>query len=278
MAAFMARMGGQMPRGMMQMMGQRGRVSITILDERGKFISQLNGPDEKGLNRVYWNFRETERPTGQEQAQTEERGAAMFFGRGVGTTALPGKYTVKVKYEDQEASQTVEVKTDPRFKIDIEVLKANYEKGKQAQNLSRVIMQASRQLQQTQRSIQTVKDNLRMSRIPKAGDIRKAADELEKKLKELTETLSPTPAKQGMADRSSGLQSQVMSAVRGITGAGYEPVSQAAQVEYDKVKPKVEDFLTKVNDFYQKDVEAFKKLLKDTDFSLFAPFTPLKID
>jgi hypothetical protein len=49
-------------------------------------------------------------------------------------------------------------------------------------------------------------------------------------------------------------------------------------VEYDKVKPKVEDFLTKVNDFYQKDVEAFKKLLKDTDFSLFAPFTPLKID
>jgi photosystem II stability/assembly factor-like uncharacterized protein len=278
MAAFMARMGGQMPRGMMQMMGRRGRVSITILDEQGKFISQLNGPDEKGLNRAYWNFRETEQQTGQEQAQTEERGAMMFLGRGGGTTALPGKYTVKVKYEDQEASQTVEVKTDPRFKIDIEVLKANYEKGKQAQNLSRVIMQASRQLQQTQRSIQTVKDNLRMSRNPKAGDIRKAADELEKKLKELTETLSPTPAKQGMADRSSGLQSQVMSAVRGISGAGYEPVSQAAQVQYDKIKPKAEEFLTNYNDFFQKDVEAFKKLLKDADFSLFAPFTPLKLD
>jgi photosystem II stability/assembly factor-like uncharacterized protein len=272
-------MGGQMPPGMMPTMGGRGgRVSITILDAQGQFVSQLNGPDEKGLNRVYWNLRETEPPTGQEQQQTEERGAMMFFGRSGGTAALPGKYTAKVKYEDQEASQTFEVKSDPRLKVEIEVLKANYEKGKQAQNLSRAIVRANRQLQQTRGSLQTIKDNLRMSPGPKADDIRKAADELEKKLKELSETLSPTPAKQGIADRSTGLQSQVMSAVRGIAGAGYEPVSQAAQVRYDKVKPKAEEFILKFNDFFQKDLEAFKKLLKDSDFSLFGPFRPLKLD
>jgi Skp family chaperone for outer membrane proteins len=139
-------------------------------------------------------------------------------------------------------------------------------------------MRASRQLQQTQRSIQTIKDNLRTSRNPKAADLQKAADELEKKLKELTETLNPTPAKQGMADRSASLQSQVMGAVMGISGAGIEPISQAAQVRYDKVVPKVQAFLTKVNDFYEKDVEAFKKLLKEADFSLFGPFTPLKLE
>jgi photosystem II stability/assembly factor-like uncharacterized protein len=280
MAAMTGRMGGQMPPGMMRqmMMGRRaGRVAVTILDAQGRFVSQLSGPDDKGLNRVYWNFRETEPQTGGEQ-QTEQRGAGMFFGRGGGTMALPGRYTVKVKYEDQEASQTVEVKTDPRFKVDPEVLKANYEKGKQAQTLSRVIMQAARQLQQTQRSLQTVRDNLRMTRNAKAGDIRKALDDLEKKLKELTETLSPTPSRQGMADRSSGLQSQVMGAVRGLAGAGYEPVSQAAQVQYDKAKARTAEFLGPFNDFYTKDVEAFKKLLKDADFSLFAPFTPLKLD
>ncbi|MFZ2052880.1 MAG: hypothetical protein WAU81_01665 [Candidatus Aminicenantales bacterium] len=275
--AVMARMGGQMPPGMMPMMGGRGgRVSVTILDAQGKFISQLNGPDEKGLNRVFWNLRETEPPTDQEQ--TEERGAMMFFGRSAGMMALPGKYTIKIKYEEQEASQTVEVKTDPRFKVDPEVLKANHDKAKQAQSLSRIITRAGRQLRQSQRSIQTVKDNLRTSRNPKAADLRKAADELEKKLKELTETLSPTPPKQGIADRSAGLQIQVMGAVRGITGAGYEPISQAAQVRYDKVKPKAEKFVVRFNDFYQKDVEAFKKMLKDTDFSLFAPFTPLKLN
>jgi photosystem II stability/assembly factor-like uncharacterized protein len=272
-------MGGQMPPGMMGAMGRRGgRVTITIVDAQDKFVSQFNGPDEKGINRAYWNLRETEPPTGREEPPAEERGAMMFFGRGMGTMALPGKYTAKVKYEDQEASQTFEVKADPRLKVDIEMLKANYEKGKQAQSLSRAITRASRQLQQTQRLLQTLKDNLRTSPGPKSGDLRKAADELEKKLKELSETLSPTPAKQGINDRSSGLQSQVMSAVRGITGAGYEPVSQAAQVQYDKVKPKAEEFIVKFNDFYQKDLEAFKKLLKDSDFSLFGPFMPLKLD
>ncbi len=275
--------GGQMPGGRMGAAGGRaGRVSITILDTNGKFVSQFNGPDNKGLNRVYWNFRESEPPAGPEQQaagqQTEERGAGMFFGRAMGVTALPGTYTARVKYEDQELIQTFDVQSDPRLKVDPEVLKANYDKAKQAQNLSRVIQRAGRQLQQTQRAIQTVKENLRTSRNPKAADLQKAADELEKKLKELTETLNPTPAKQGMADRSASLQSQVMMAVMGISGAGIEPVSQAAQVRYDKVVPKAQAFLAKVNEFYEKDVEAFKKLLKDSEFSLFAPYTPLKID
>lgn len=273
-------MGGQMLPGMMEMMGRRPtRVAITILDAQGKFISQLNGPENKGLNRVYWNFREMEPPSQESQAQPEQSEArGMFFGRGGGIMALPGKYTAKVKYEDQESSQTFEVKVDPRLKIDVEVLKANYEKAKDAQKLSRAIQRAGRQLQQTQKALQTVKENLRMSRNPKSADILKAADELEKKLKDLSETLSPTPAKQGMADRSSGLSSQVMSAVFGISGAGIEPVSQAAQVKLDKVKPRVEAFLTKFDDFYQKDVENFKKVLQDEGFSLFGPFMPLKLD
>jgi hypothetical protein len=69
-----------------------------------------------------------------------------------------------------------------------------------------------------------------------------------------------------------------MSAVSGISGAGIEPVSQAAQVKYDKVIPKLSAFLAKFNDFFQKDVENFKKMLQDSGFSLLGPFTPLKLD
>jgi hypothetical protein len=69
-----------------------------------------------------------------------------------------------------------------------------------------------------------------------------------------------------------------MGAVGGISSAGFEPVSQAAQFRYDKVKPKVAEFIGKFNDFYEKDLEAFKKLLKDSDFTLFGPSMPLKID
>jgi photosystem II stability/assembly factor-like uncharacterized protein/DUF971 family protein len=274
--------GGMM--GMMQfggagMMGQaRTKVQITILDSQGKFVSQLFGPENKGMNRAYWNFRETEPPSPETQAEEPEARGQFFGRRAMGLQALPGTYTVKVKYEDQEASGTFEVKPDPRLKIDLEVLKANYEKAKAAQGLSRAIMRAGRQLQQTQRAIQTVKEYARRGRNPRAGDITKAADELEKKLKELMEELNPTPKKQGMADRSQGLNSQVMRAVFGIAGAGLEPVSQAAQVSYDKVKPKAGEFLNRVNGFYQKDVEEFKKFLQEAGFSLFGPVVPLKIE
>ncbi|MGQ9673614.1 MAG: VPS10 domain-containing protein [Candidatus Aminicenantales bacterium] len=282
MMARMSQMGGQMPPGMMDQIFRPTptRVSIMIVDAEGKFVSQLSGTENKGLNRVYWNLQETEPLVGREreQGQTEERGAMMFFGRAAGISVLPGKYIAKVKYEDQEVSQAFKVKTDPRLKVDLEVLKANYQKAKEAQKLSRFIQRASRQIQQTQRTLQTIKENARMSRDPKTADLIKSGEALEKKLKEFSETMNPTPPRQGIADRSAGLSSQVMSAVSGITRAGIEPISQAALVKYEKAKARAEDFAAKLNAFFEKDVEEFKKRLQDYGFSLFGPFMPLKIE
>jgi len=69
-----------------------------------------------------------------------------------------------------------------------------------------------------------------------------------------------------------------MRAVMMIMGAGNEPIGQAASVKYEKVKAEAETFLERLNDFYQTDVESFKKLLKESGFSLFKPFKPLKLE
>lgn len=282
MAERMQQMGGtgMMPPGGMgseMMRRSPSRVSIVVLDGQGQSVAQLSGTEEKGINRVWWDLREMEPPS-QEREQAQTEAAMSFFGRRAALTALPGAYTVKVKYEDQEAVQNFTVRTDPRFKIDPEVLKANYQKAKAAQKLSRVVQEAGRRIQQTQRALQILQESARAQSNPKLMEVLKGAPELEAKLKKFSEALSPTPVKQGMADRSSGLSSQVMSAVFGISGAGIEPVSQAAQVKFDKVRPKVEAFLGKLNDFYQKDVENFKKAVQDSGFSLFGGFAPLKID
>ncbi|MGB8952088.1 MAG: hypothetical protein WCC06_05400 [Candidatus Aminicenantales bacterium] len=255
------------------------RISITILDSQGKIVNQIRGTENKGINRIYWDFREQEpRIPGQAGEETQETARRFrFFRRRAGLTVLPGTYTVKIKYEDQEASQSFDVRSDPRLKVDPEVLKANYEMGKSAQQLSTAIQSAQRQIQGTQKSIQTVMENARNNRSPKMQDIIKAARSLEAKLKEFAEVLNPTPAKQGMADRSASLISQVMQAVFGIMGTGVEPVSQAAQVKYEKAKEKAGVFIDKLNIFYQTDVENFKKMLQEAGFSLFSPFTPLKL-
>jgi hypothetical protein len=192
--------------------------------------------------------------------------------------ALPGDYTAKIKYDDLEVSQPFTFKSDPRIEMDLEVLKANYERGKKAQNLSNTISSAGQQIEETQKAVQTVVEAARAVRSPKTRDLMKTARELEAKLKELSETLNPTPPKQGIADRSAGLRTQVMRAVSGITRAGHEPISQAAEVMYEKARGKVEAFLKNYNAVFQTDVGNFKKLLKESDFSLFKPFTPLKLE
>ncbi|MGB9894150.1 MAG: WD40/YVTN/BNR-like repeat-containing protein, partial [Candidatus Saccharicenans sp.] len=133
--AMFAQRGGMDMAAMRQMMMAAGRVQISILDSQGRVVRQLSGPEEKGINRVYWDFREVEPgPVTDEpdQAQARMQAAAGFFGGRGGLNVLPGTYTVKIKYEDQEISQTFEVKPDPRIKVDLGVLKANYEKAKEA--------------------------------------------------------------------------------------------------------------------------------------------------
>jgi len=257
------------------------RVAITILDSQGKLVGRLNGTENKGINRVYWNFREVSAPRdeGRPGGPPSEMPAMFEFGRGGGSlTVLPGRYTVKIKYDDQEASQTFEVKTDPRFTIDPAVLKANYDLAKAATRMSETIQSAQRRIQETQQSLKTVLDVVRSSRNPQITELAKAGGELEAKLKALAEELSPTPAKQGIADMSAGLMSQVRQAAGGIVRSGIEPVSQAAKVKYDKVTVKAAAFLEKYNAVFQTDVEGFKKKLMDAAFSPFMPFRPLKIE
>ncbi len=245
------------------------RVSITILDSDGHTVSQLRGTENKGINRVYWNFRE------QMQQDVASQQAGRFRRRGL--TVLPGEYKVKIKYDGQEAIRPFTVKTDPRIRVDMEVLKANYQMSKKAQKLMETVNSAQRQIEETRKAVKTVQEYARGNRTSKTKEVLKAARDLDKKLENIAGVLNPVAPKQGIADRSSGLNSQVRQAVYGMSG-GIEPISQAAKVKLKKVQPKVEDFLEKFNNLYQTDVENFKKLLKETDFSLFKVFKPLKLE
>ncbi|MDI6845080.1 MAG: hypothetical protein QME28_02975 [Candidatus Saccharicenans sp.] len=276
MAQF-ARQAGMDLAALRQMAG-RTRVQITISDARGRVVRQLNGPEEKGINRVYWDFREMEPAAAAEMMAAAASGrAAAFYGRG-GLTVLPGKYTVKIKYEDQEVSQTFEVKPDPRVQVDLAVLKANYDKAREAQSLSRNLQTVSQRLQQTQRAFQTTREFARSQRNQKMTEALKKLEAAEAKLKELMETLNPTPPRQGLADRSAGLQSQVSSAVSGIIQGGYEPLTPTALEKYENARKKFSEFVDRVNSFYEEDVAGLNKLLQEAGFTLLQVYPPFRFE
>lgn len=274
-----AQRGGMDMAAVRQMMGG-GRVQITISDAQGKVIRQINGPEEKGINRVYWDFREMEpiSPAEIGAALATGRTAAGFFGGRGGLKVLPGTYTVKIKYEDQEVSQSFEVKPDPRIQVDLAVLKANYEKAREAQKLSRTVQAISQRLQQTQRALQTIREFSRAQRNQKLMEAMKKFETVETQLKDLSETLNPTPPRQGIADRSAGLLSRVNRAVAGIMTAGYEPITQAALVRYEKARERLSEFVNQVNAFYEKDVAELNKILQEAGFSLLPTHPPIRID
>jgi hypothetical protein len=106
----------------------------------------------------------------------------------------------------------------------------------------------------------------------------KAGRELEDKLKKLAEQISPDTSEiQGISDRSEGLSRQVRSIMFGA-GNSYTPVLQAVTVKYEKIKIQVHAFLKEFNAFYEKDVEAFKKVVTESGFSLFKTFKPIEIE
>lgn len=279
MAQFARRSGMDMTAMARQMMG-RGRVQITITDAQGRIVRQLSGPEEKGINWVYWDFREMEPVSPEEMMSAQASGwpAAGFFGGRGGLTVLPGTYTVKIRYEDQEVSQSFEVKPDPRLKVDMAILRANYENAREAQRLSRTLQLVSQRLQQTQRALQTIREFSRGQRNQKMIEVMKQLNEVDKKLQALNEALNPTPPRQGIADRSAGLMSRVNSAVSGIISARYEPATQAALIKYEKARADLEDFVRQVNEFFEKDISGLNKSLQEAGFTLLPAYPSIKMD
>jgi photosystem II stability/assembly factor-like uncharacterized protein len=113
----------------------KGEVTITIIDENGQTVASMPGTMERGLNRVSWNLRYSgargaklrTKPAGNPRVVEELRFRDTWEREGwypllswgteagfMGFLAAPGTYTVKLKAGDQEFSEKLEVKKDPR--------------------------------------------------------------------------------------------------------------------------------------------------------------------
>ena len=77
-----------------------GKVSIDILDEKGKLVQTLPGTILKGINKVYWNLRET-------PPRVAEGSTKMDMAGFVAPMVLPGTYTININVNDKIYKSTV---------------------------------------------------------------------------------------------------------------------------------------------------------------------------
>ena len=98
-----------------------GKVTVSILDQKGELVRTLTGTNTAGINRVYWDLRYT--PSTEVRLRTSPLYAAHIVpgpgGRvapGTGQLSIlapPGRYTVKLTVGNQEFTQPLEVRKDP---------------------------------------------------------------------------------------------------------------------------------------------------------------------
>jgi hypothetical protein len=99
-------------------------VVITVTDSAGKPVATFHAPGKAGINVASWNMRYTgvELPKALRAEERPDKNDAPK-----GPLALPGAYQVKVQAGRHDATETVQVVSDPRINPPMDVQRAAFE-------------------------------------------------------------------------------------------------------------------------------------------------------
>jgi hypothetical protein len=183
-------------------------VTVTIMDEAGEVITTLRGSGRKGINRVNWSLRHPgaratklrTKPPGNPHVVEEKRFAATwaregwypllswgsFAGFG-GFMVAPGNYTVTLSVGDQEFTQMLEVKKDPRSEGTQADIEAQIEMQKEVRKNLNTVSDMISQIEWMRKQIYDTKDMLKASDGSK--DVIAAIDTFDTKLRSVEDEL-----------------------------------------------------------------------------------------
>jgi len=244
------------------------KVSIEIMDKDSTVIRTFKGTMNSGINRAYWDLRikAFDRPRAKPK-EGEDR---------AGTRVLPGHYIVKLTAGSNVMSQEFDVKKDPRFNIDDDALKANYDFDMKVGELSETAAKMFNQVQATIKSIKTFNDFAANIDTSKSKDLKKQGKNLEQKLVALMNKITPDSSLTGIRNNSGILMSEI-----GEVGyLSFNPVEkplQNAMVKFEKTKKIAEALVKEYNDIYAKDVNEFRKAVEASGFTIFGNYKNVEL-
>ncbi len=106
-------------------------LSLEILDSNGEVIRTIkDAPKAKGINRIAWNL-----AIDPPRARTDNTGGGLFGGPPAGPGVLPGEYTARLTVNDQTYTQAINVIIDPDLEITSAGLQAEFEAGRQVNEM-----------------------------------------------------------------------------------------------------------------------------------------------
>jgi hypothetical protein len=261
-----------------------GDVKIKIEDAGGQLVRTINGTKTVGINRVYWDLRgeqtkEVRLRTSPAYASEIRNGTEGWRlapdGARMSVLMPPGTYTVKLSAGGAESAQPLVVRKDPNSEgneADINAQMAMLlELRKDLESAADMVNQIEVIRSQVS-GITTLLDSgsaaSGTTSSASAGDyaaIKKAADDLDKKLIDIEEGLIQrrlTGQGQDTVRWPPKLISKINYLANGLGSGDFPPTSQHREV-YALLKAQLTLHRNKLDEVTVKDLDAFNKLLRE---------------
>jgi photosystem II stability/assembly factor-like uncharacterized protein len=260
---------------------KEGKAKISVYDKDGKLVREFDGPGKAGVNRTNWDLRWNS-PAVPTPEQLEAAAAGFDFGPR-GPLVEPGEYTIKIKAGAKEESQKVVVEDDPRLRISAadraarsEAIQQLYAMAKTADKDRKLIVGIKDGLKAARDQWKKDADKPDAPKIPE--DIKKAADELQKKVDAIAEKYAREREGLGNAGppfewKPEPLPQQVQGLLRELDGFWAAPGGQQKE-KLAELTPLVSDASAQVKKIAEEDLPALNKKMNDAGIPHIIPAPP----
>src|SRR6202171_2165450 len=249
---------------------KEGKANVTVSAQDGKVLREFDAPGAAGVNRANWDLRYN--PAAEPTPEQLEAMAAGYSQGPRGPLVEPGKYSVKIKAGGKEATQEVVVEDDPHIQISAE------DRGAQRAAIDQLYAMA-KTADKDRRTIQGLKDALNAARgewkadankpdAPKVPEeIRKTADELQKKVDQVAEKFAREREGLGNAGppfewKPEPLPQQVQDLLSDLDGFAAAPGGQEKE-KLAELGPLGSDASGQVKKLAEEDLPALNKKMND---------------
>jgi photosystem II stability/assembly factor-like uncharacterized protein len=245
-----------------------GNVTITILDQKGQVVRTLQGTKNAGINRVYWDLhyeptkqlRLRTSPLYAPEVQVGPEGWRPATGQNAGRLSIlaaPGTYTVQLSVGGRQSNHKVEVRKDPH---------SGGGEGDIQQQM-KVLFELRRDLDQAAdlvNQVELVRSQIyNLARILDDTAIKKAGDDLDKKLIQVEENLIELRLTGGLGVKLIGKLNHL---ANGLMSSDFKPTDQQLEVQRLQ-EERLRSYQSQFDGLLSDDLAAFNDLLRKRNVS-----------
>lgn len=242
-----------------------GDIRIKILDQAGESIIELPLDKKPGLHRTNWNLQFVPKASdGKKYPVTPTMNITC--------SVIPGDYLISIKIEEKEYQSNLRVLSDLRFELSPEALKKQHQLAGDLIKINHLYAKALTAVRNISRSLETLKPELnKISDQKQKAEIEACLDNFCKNFEATTEIFQTEGALMGLSIPYKTflrgcINIRLIALQQSVSSYPGEPTtSELAQA--NEISEVVLKSIDKLNNFIQKDLDEFNKLLENNGIS-----------